>query len=146
MEVRALQSMTKSGHKFRLMHFVFFTIYMQILWFYIRTSCSWLCLWSFLLVMHGSKQNACQPGTPKKEENYSLMTPPPPPPLKVLWPQKPGGILPFPATGKCKTCSQQGRTRRAHDREVPDVLTARKNKMCSPHCLDGRCRKQGSCQ
>ena len=29
---------------------------MKIAWFYIRSSCSWLCLWSFLLLIDGSKQ------------------------------------------------------------------------------------------
>ena len=53
--VRGRFDSTESGYKFGKMHFVF-TIYMQNVWFYIRISCSWLCLWSFLLFMLEIKQ------------------------------------------------------------------------------------------
>ena len=46
---------TESGRKFGQKHFVF-TIFMQNVWFYICTSCAWLCLRSFLFSMRGSKQ------------------------------------------------------------------------------------------
>ena len=40
-------NLTKSGHKFGLTHLTFI-LYMQVVQFYIRSRCLWLCLWLLL--------------------------------------------------------------------------------------------------